>query len=161
MRRTSLSLLVVLVAVVVSAGCRRAASTSDSSPADPAPNGPTKPDQAIGTQITLDKLRGNWKGTFENGSVSLTFFPEADRKPGIPPAAGITIKIGGGATTSAVRYEIDSKKNEVRFGFEKDAVAKPTEGGALLLSGQFNLGGKTYTMPETKIERVKSSEPEK
>ena len=52
-------------------------------------------------------------------------------------------------------YEIDGKKNEVKFPFAKDAAAKPTKDGALLLAGQFTFGGRTYTVPETRIERAK------
>jgi hypothetical protein len=116
---------------------------------------PKKEEPGKAEPITEEKLKGDWEGKLENGSVKVKFDAKGDRKIAV---AVVVLKVDGSVTVGSVGYEIDAKNNEVKFPFAKDATAKPTKDGALMLSGQFTFGGRTYRVPETRIERVKPSE---
>lgn len=111
-----------------------------------------------GEPLTEEKLKGAWEGKLKNGSVKVEFAPRGERKIAV---AVFVLKIEGSLTVGSVGYEIDAKSNDVKFPAAKNATAKPTKDGALLLSGQFSFGGRVYTVPETRIERVKSGEEKK
>jgi hypothetical protein len=116
-----------------------------------------KSDPKQGEPLTKDGLIGSkWKGEYNGGTVEVTFRSTKDRQF---LSVLLVINTGSSETIGNVPWDLDAKKNEIKFG---DATAKPAKDGSLLLNGNVMLGLTTFTFKEVRIERATAAkEPKK
>ncbi len=96
-------------------------------------------------------LGSKWKGAYKGGAVELEFRSTEDKKF---LSVLVTIKTVGALTIGNTLWDLDSKKNEVKFG---NVIAKPAKDGVLVLNGNITFGLTTYTFKEVRVERVKEA----
>jgi hypothetical protein len=140
----------------------------------------TKNDSAGKNQGALKEkadLFGDWKGTLKDGTTVEVMFndklavvsilgPGIDREKAQKAAEFVAGNLGrslngGSFGMGSMAYEIDAQKNEAKIhGADAGpAVAKLSNDGALLLSGEFKMSNANFAVPETRLERVKPGEP--
>jgi hypothetical protein len=130
------------------------------------------PALAPGGGIDKNALIGEWEGSrTDGGTLALNFIdnrvvvsilgPGVDCEKARKAADWVSGSPyrslgGGGLGIGNVGYEIDHDRKEIKLGGgDCVAVARPAAGGALMVAGQFKMGNAVYTVPETRVERVR------
>src|SRR5258707_1301043 len=95
------------------------------------------------------------EGRIKGGTVEVTFRSTKDQKF---LSVLLVINTGGSETIGNVPWDLDAKKNEIKFG---EVTAKPAKDGSLLLNGTVMLGLSRFTLREVRIGRAKAEKDPK
>lgn len=91
---------------------------------------------------------GVWSS--KDGTIQITFHKKQEFNAS---AASIVFSRADAQQVTLLGYTIEGKSNEVRFSGLRNAVARPTHDGAILLSCEVDLSGQTFIVTNERLER--------
>jgi hypothetical protein len=101
-----------------------------------------------GGPLSEETLVGRWMS--RDHTIGVTFHNKQEFNAS---AASVNFSRGNAQQVTLVEYRIDGKSNEVRFSRLGNAVAKPTNDGALLLSCELTFMDQKIVVTDRRLER--------